>query len=89
MTKPSRSIAFAALLLTCVLLSAGFVSHGHGGEDLGHDHDCTLCCLHDHFALTTTTAPVPVAPVMSAPVVASMGDHQAPLGARTTRGPPA
>ena len=93
MTKPSRSIAFAALLLSCVLLSAGFVSHGHDHEDVGdHDHDCTLCCLRDHSTLTTTTTPVPAAPVMSAHVVASARDrrgHQAPLGARTTRGPPA
>ena len=93
MTKPSRSIAFAALLLSCVPLSAGLVSHGHDHEDLGdHGHDCTLCCLRDHSTLTTTTAPVPAAPIMSAHVVASMSDrrgHKAALGTRTTRGPPA
>ena len=94
MTKSSRPIAFAALLLACVLLPAGFFSHGHDDGDLGdHDHDCIICCLRDHSTLVaTTTAPVPAAPDLPAPAAAAMRDqrgHKAALGARTTRGPPA
>ena len=93
MTKLSWPIAFAALLLACALLSAGFVSHGHDRGDLGgHEHDCTLCCLRDHSTLATTSAPASAAPVMSTHAVASMRDRRdhKPLPAtRTTRGPPA
>ena len=93
MTKPSRPIAFAALLLACALLSAGFVSHGHDHGDLGgHEHDCNLCCLRDHSTLATTSAPAYAAPVMSAHAVASMRDrrdHKPSPATHTTRGPPA
>ena len=59
LTKPIRSsIAVAALLVTCVLPWAGFLSYGHDHERLdGHDHDWHICCLRDHSPLTTTTAP--------------------------------
>ena len=93
MTKSSRPIAFAALLLACVLLSVGVFSHGHDDEGLGgHDHDCTLCCLRDHSTPAATSALVSAAPVMSAHAVASVRDRrgQQPAPAtRTTRGPPA
>lgn len=96
MTKPSRSIAVAALLVACVLPSAGFLSHGSHGHDHehfgGHHHDCTICCLRDHPTLTTTAAPVPATACRSAQAVASMRrrcNDLATLSTSPGRGPPA
>ena len=93
MTKPSRSIAFAVLVLACALLPAGFLSHGHDGGDFdGHDHHCTLCCLRDHSIMSTAAVAAPAAAVPLALVAASTRRRP---GFRTasdphpTRGPPA
>ena len=93
MTKPSRPIASAALVLACALLPAGFLSHGHDDGDFdGHDHHCTLCCLPDHSAVATAAAAVPAAALPLAPAPASTRRRH---GFRTTpdphptRGPPA
>ena len=93
MTKPSRPIASAALVLACALLPAGFLSHGHDDADfVGHDHHCTLCCLRDHSMAATAAAATPAAALPLALVVASTRRRR---GVRTapdphpTRGPPA
>ena len=93
MTKPSRPIASAALVLACALLPAGFLSHGHDDGDFdGHDHHCTLCCLRDHSTVATAEATAPAAAVPVA-LVAAMSRRR--HGFRTapdphpTRGPPA
>ena len=95
MTRPkaSRAIASTALVLACVLLPAGFVSHGHDdGSPDGHDHDCVVCCLGDHSVLAPAAAPVLAAP---APLASPAASNCAAPGFRTafdsglTRGPPA
>ena len=93
MTKSSRPIASALLVLACALLPAGFLSHGHDDGDFdGHDHHCTLCCLRDHSTLASAAAPAPAAVVPLALVAASTRRRH---GVRTvsdphpTRGPPA
>ena len=93
MTKPNRPIASAVLVLACVLLPAGFLSHGHDDGDVGgHEHDCIICCLRDHSTAAPAAAPAPAAPVPLVPLAASTGR---PRGFRTTpdthltRGPPA
>ncbi len=93
MTKPSRPIASAVLVSACVLLPAGFFSHGHDDGDFGgHDHHCTVCCLRDHSTVATAAVPAPAAPVPPALVAASTrrrrGFRTAP-DPRSTRGPPA
>ena len=93
MTKQSRPIASAALVLACVLLPAGFLSHGHDDRDFdGHDHDCIICCLLDHSTLATAAGPEPGAPRALAPVAASACLDcvlRPPLDPRLARGPPA
>ena len=93
MTKPSRPIASAALVLACVLLPAGFLSHGHDDRDLdGHDHDCIVCCLLDHPTLATAAEPAPAAPAALAPVAASARRGRVlrtALDPHLPRGPPA
>ena len=91
--KPSRAIASTALVLACVVLPAGFVSHGHDDGSLdGHDHDCVVCCLRDHSVLASAAAPALAAPALLASPAAS---NCAAPGFRTafdsglTRGPPA
>ena len=92
MTKPSRPIAFAALVLTCALLPADFFAHGHDHGDLdAHDYHCTLCCLRDYSAVAAVVAaPEGVAPLA---LVSAVTRHR--HGFRTapdpypTRGPPA
>ncbi len=93
MTKPNRPIASAALVLACVLLPAGFLSHGHDDRDLdGHDHDCIVCCLRDHSTLTMSAAPAPAAPAALAPVAAPARRGcvlRTEFDPRLPRGPPA
>ena len=93
MTKLSRPIASAALVLACVLLPAGFLSHGHDDRDFdGHDHDCIICCLRDHSTLATSAEPEPAAPASLAPAAASARQRRGgriALDPRLTRGPPA
>ena len=93
MTKPIRPIASAALVLAYVLLPVGSLSHGHDDRDFdGHDHDCIICCLHDHPPLAPAAAPAPAAPGALAPVAASacLGCVLRPaLDPRLARGPPA
>ena len=94
MTKPSRPIAFAVLVLACALLPAGFLSHGHGDGDFDghHDHHCTLCCLRDHSTVATAEA---VAPAAALPLTLVAASTRRRRGLRTapdphpTRGPPA
>ena len=91
--KPSRAVASAALVLACLLLSTGLVSHGHDDGSLdGHDHDCVICCLRDHSILALAAAPEPAPPTPLAPVAASIrhGHGFRPaLDPGLTRGPPA
>ena len=93
MTKLSRPIASAALVLACVLLPAGFLSHGHDDRDFdGHHHDCIICCLRDHSTLATAAAPAAAAPAALAPVAASdrhRSTFWTALDPRLARGPPA
>ena len=92
MTKPSRPIASAALVLACVLLPAGFLSHGHDRDLDGHDHDCIVCCLRDHSTLAPAASPAPAAPAALAPVAAPARRGCAlrtALDLRLARGPPA
>ncbi len=93
MTKPNRPIASAALVLACVLLPAGFLSHGHDDRALdGHDHDCIVCCLRDHSTLAISAEPSPAAPAALAPAAASAprrGALPTALDPRLPRGPPA
>ena len=93
MTKPSRPTALVALLTTCALLSAGFVSHGHDdGHSGGHDHDCVICCVHHHSPVTTSTAPLPSTPdpaVRFAAPSSSRSALDATLATQAARGPPA
>ena len=93
MTKPSRSIASAALVLACALLPAGFLSHGHDDGDAdGHEHHCTVCCLRDHSTAATAAVAAPAAVVQLALVAATTrrrcGFQTAP-DPHPTRGPPA
>ena len=94
MTKPgSWPIAFAALLLACVVLPAGFFSHEHDAGDPGsHDHDCITCCLPHYAAIASAAAPAPSPPELAACAAeaTSPGDARgATLGTPLTRGPPA
>ncbi len=93
MTRPSRPIASAALVLACVLLPAGFLSHGHDDRDFdGHDHDCIVCCLRDHSTLASAAEPAPAAPAALAPGAASARRGwvlRPALDPRLARGPPA
>ena len=93
MTKPSRPTALVALLTTCALLSAGFVSHGHDdGHAGGHDHDCVICCVHHHSPVTMSTAPLPSTPDLAVRLAASSSPWRgldATLATQATRGPPA
>ena len=93
MTKPNRPIASAVLVLACVLLPAGFLSHGHDDRDFdGHHHDCIICCLRDHSTLATAAAPAPGAPAALAPVAAPARRGRVLPNAfepRLPRGPPA
>ncbi len=93
MTKPSRSIASAMLVLACALLPAGFFAHGHDGGDLdGHDHHCTLCCLGEHATVATLASPELAAPAPLALVAASTRHRRgfpAAPDPHPTRGPPA
>ena len=88
-----RPAALVALLLTCVLLSAGFASHAHDEGDASGDHDhCVICCLRHHSPVTTTTAPAPSAPDLAvhaaAPSCRRSGGDVA-IVTQPTRGPPA
>ena len=94
MTKPGRPTAFAALLLACALLSAGFVSVSHGHDD-GHaggdGHHCVVCCLQ-HHSPATTTEPAPSAPDLAALAGAASwrrSGRDAARATQATRGPPA
>ncbi len=92
MTKPNRPIA-SALVLACVRLRAGYLSHGHDDRALdGRDHDCVICCLGDHSTLTTSAEPATADLAPLAPAAASTrqerGFRTAP-DPRLTRGPPA
>ncbi len=93
MTKPNRPIAFAALLLACVLPSAGFLSHGHDAGDANSDHHhCAICCLPHHGATASAAAPAapPPEPTMRADARTRGGiGPGATLDIRPTRGPPA
>ncbi len=93
MTKPSRPIASAALVLACALPPASFLSHGHDDGDFdGHNHHCTICCLRDHSTVTTAAAP---APAIALPLTLVAASTRRRHGLRTasdphpTRGPPA
>ena len=93
MPKPSRAIAAAALVLACLLLPAGVVSHGHYDGSLdGHDHDCVICSLRDQSVLVPA-APLALAP--PAPLAPAAASNRAGRGFVTaldsglTRGPPA
>ncbi len=94
MTKPSRPIASAVLVLACALLPAGLLSHGHDDGDLDghHDHHCTLCCLRDHSTVTTAEAATPAAALPLAPAPAPTRRRpgfRTALDPHPTRGPPA
>ena len=92
MTKPSRSIAFAVLVLACALLPTGFISHEHDGDVGGHEHDCILCCLRDHSTAAPTAAPAPAAPAPLAPAPSSprhRNRFRTAPDPHPTRGPPA
>ena len=86
-------MAFAALLVACVLLSAGLFSHEHDDGDSGrHDHDCIACCFPDFAAIASAAAPTPSTPepVACAAEATSRGNTRgATLGTPLTRGPPA
>ena len=91
MTKPNRPIAFAALLLACVLLSAGFFVHGHDDDPGSHDHDCITCCLPHYAALSAAAAPTPSTPELAACAAEATkpGDARGvALGTPLKRGPP-
>lgn len=84
-------VAFAALLLACVLPLAGFVAHEHDEEDAGREHHCVICCPPHHAATTPAAAPVAapdVAVLAAARTRRGIGPGTT-LGTRPTRGPPA
>ena len=88
-------MAWLALALTCALLSSGLFAHDHDAEEAhagGDGHHCAICCLQQHFSVTTTAAPVPLA-TGPATHTAAASRHLGGWGtARTTqvtRGPPA
>ena len=93
--NPSRLVAWLALALTCALLSAGLFAHDHDAEEAhagGDGHHCAICCLQQHFSVTTTAAPVPLA-TGPATHTAAASRHQSSWGVaratQATRGPPA
>ena len=91
MKKPSRPIAFAALVLACALLPADFFAHRHDDSALdAHEYNCTLCCLRDYCAVAAAVAvPEGVAPLalVSASTRHRHGFRTAP-DPHPTRGPP-
>ena len=91
--KRSRLIAFAALLLACASLSAGFSSHGHGHEDThGDHHHCVICCVMHHGAIACAVAtPTAHADIAARPATATSSRVRpvTTLEIRPTRGPPA
>ena len=94
MTKPSRSIATAMLVLACALLSADFLALGHDDEDFdGHDHHCTLCCLREHATGATAVEPPGLAAPVPLALVAASPRHRRGFPTapdpHPTRGPPA
>ena len=93
MTKRRRPITFAALLLACVLLPAGFFPHEQDERDAtGDHHHCVACCLA-HFAAIAPTVTTPTAGLdlaaRSAPATSRGMRSVATHGAHLTRGPPA
>ena len=85
-------VAFAALLLACVLPLAGFVPHEHDEEDAGGDHHCVICCPPHHGATTSAAAPSVATPDVAVLAVSRTRRGIGPgttLGIRPTRGPPA
>lgn len=87
-------IAFAALLLACVLLPAGFFLHGHDEGDAGADdhRDCVVCCLLHHAAMAPAGVPAAWTPDVTAratPRPHRGNTRGTTLGIRPTRGPPA
>ena len=92
--KPNRPLAFAVLLLACVLLPAGFFPHDHDGEHAGGDdrHHCVVCCHPHHAAITSAAVPaasIPDVAVCAAPTPNRGHTRDTALGIRPTRGPPA
>ena len=88
------TIAFAVLLLACVLLPAGFFLHGHDEGDAGADdhHDCVVCCLPHHAAMAPAGVPAARPPDVTTRAAATPhrgNTRGATLGIRPTRGPPA
>lgn len=95
MKKPSRPLAFAALVLTCVLLPAGSFFHEHDERDAtgGDHHNCVNCCIAHCAAIDTRVAPTTAStPELTALAAArthfGIGPRTA-LDIRPTRGPPA
>ena len=94
MKKPSRPLAFAALVLTCVLLPAGSLFHEHdeGNATGGDHHHCVICCPPNYAALTSGAAPTASTPELTALAAARTHYRIGPriaLAIRPTRGPPA
>lgn len=92
--KPRRSLTFAALLLTCVLLPAGFFLHVHDDPDAAADdhHHCVVCCLPHYAAVATAAVPAASPPDERARATARphCGNTRiSTLRIRPTRGPPA
>ncbi len=92
--KPNRSIAFAALLLACVLVPAGSFFHEHDEADAVEDdrHHCVVCCHPHYAALTSATVPAASTPEVTAratPTPNRGNTRDTTLGIRPTRGPPA
>lgn len=89
-----RPLTLAALLLTCVLLPAGFFLHAHDeGDGTGDDHHhCVVCCVSHHAAMASAAAPAALTPDRTARATARphLGNTRgATIGIRPTRGPPA
>ena len=89
-----RLLTFAALLLTCVLLPAGFFLHAHDeGDGTGDDHhDCVVCCVAHHVAVASAAVPAALTPdgtVRATPRPHRGNTRGATIGIRPTRGPPA
>ena len=86
-------VAFAALLLACVLPLAGFIFHEHDEEDAGGDHHhCVICCVPHHAAMASAAVPAASTPDLTARAAAEPHRRDtggATLGIRPTRGPPA
>ena len=86
-------IAFAALLLACILLPAGFLHHGHDeGDASGDHHHCVICCVAHHSAVASAAVPAASNPDLTARATATPrrgNTRGATLGIRPTRGPPA